>query len=165
MTRLSRATGALRDAGRPALVPFLTAGYPDRGTFRRLVAEAAASGCTILEIGVPFSDPVADGPAIQEASRQALEGGMTLVDAVALAAEAEREHGLAVVLMGYLNPILSFGAEAFADACARLMQEPELGPRLGEAARRLVREDFDLGSTVSFYREEFLSKLRPTILE
>ncbi len=118
MTRLDQAVNKLRDAGRPALVPFLTAGYPDRETFRRLMAEVAAAGCTVLEIGVPFSDPVADGPAIQEASRLALADGMTLVDAIALAGEAEREHGLAVVLMGYINPVLSFGAEAFADACA-----------------------------------------------
>jgi tryptophan synthase alpha chain len=117
-TLLSRLTAELRDAGTPAVVPFLTAGYPDAATTRRLLAETAAAGCRIVEIGVPFSDPVADGPAIQLASRQALDGGMTLAGAIALAGEAARDHGLAPVLMGYLNPVLTFGPERFATACA-----------------------------------------------
>lgn len=118
MTALDRIVNELRDAGRPTLVPFMTAGWPDVDTFRRLVAEAAEAGCRILEIGVPFSDPVADGPAIQVASAEALAGGMTLAGAIDLAAEARAEHGLAPVLMGYLNPLLSFGPEKFAFACA-----------------------------------------------
>ncbi|HPF70570.1 MAG TPA: tryptophan synthase subunit alpha [Candidatus Krumholzibacteria bacterium] len=117
-TLLSRLCADLRAAGTPAVVPFLTAGYPDAATTRLLLGEVAAAGCRIVEIGVPFSDPVADGPAIQLASRQALDGGMTLAGSIALAGEAARDHGLAPVLMGYLNPILSFGAERFAAACA-----------------------------------------------
>jgi tryptophan synthase alpha chain len=107
----------LKATARPSLVPFVTAGWPDVPTFKGLVAAAAAAGCRILEIGVPFSDPVADGPAIQAASAEALAAGMTLPKAIALAGEAHAEHGLEVVLMGYLNPVLSFGPERFADAC------------------------------------------------
>jgi tryptophan synthase alpha chain len=118
MTGLDRIVSELREAGQPALVPFVTAGWPDVATFRRLVAEVAGAGCRIIEIGVPFSDPVADGPAIQAASAEALAGGMTLAGAIGLADEARREHGLAPVLMGYINPILTFGPEAFADTCA-----------------------------------------------
>ncbi|MCP4571207.1 MAG: tryptophan synthase subunit alpha [bacterium] len=118
MTELTRLTRELRDAGETALVPFLTAGYPDLETSRRLIAETAAAGCRILEIGVPFSDPVADGPAIQLASSKALAAGMTLGKALDLAAEARREHDLRVVLMGYLNPVLAYGPEKFAKACA-----------------------------------------------
>jgi len=118
MTALDRIVNELREAGQPALVPFVTAGWPDVAIFRRLVAEVAGAGCRILEIGVPFSDPVADGPAIQAASAEALAGGMTLKGAIELAAEARSEHGLAPVLMGYINPVLTFGPEAFADACA-----------------------------------------------
>lgn len=118
MTELTRITQELREAGETALVPFLTAGYPDVATSRRLMAEAAAAGCRILEIGVPFSDPVADGPAIQLASSRALAGGMTLAGAIELAAEARRNHDLRVVLMGYINPVLAFGPEEFAAACA-----------------------------------------------
>ena len=118
MNSLHGTAAELKDADRPTLVPFLTAGWPDTATFRRLVAAAAHAGCRILEIGVPFSDPVADGPAIQAASAEALARGMTLGGAIDLAGEAHLEHGLQVVLMGYINPVLSFGPEHFAIACA-----------------------------------------------
>jgi len=118
VTALSNTVREMRETGQTALVPFLTAGWPDRDTFRGVVAEAAAAGCRILEIGVPFSDPVADGPAIQAASAEALAQGMTLTEAIALAGQAHSEHGLQIVLMGYLNPVLSFGPERFAAACS-----------------------------------------------
>ncbi len=117
-TLLSRTTERLRAAGTPAVVPFLTAGYPDLQTGRRLLAEVAKAGCPIVEIGVPFSDPVADGPAIQAASRAALDQGMTLGGALDLAGHAAGDLGLLPVLMGYLNPVLSYGPERFAAACA-----------------------------------------------
>lgn len=119
MSRLTDLTRQLRREGARTVVPFLTAGYPDRETFARLTGAVAAAGCRIMEIGVPFSDPVADGPVIQAASQQALAGGMTLFEALTLAGAAHRDHGLEVVLMGYLNPVLSLGAERFAAACAR----------------------------------------------
>lgn len=103
--------------GRKTLVPFLTGGYPDAATFAALLGEAAAAGCPLVEIGIPFSDPVADGPVIQDASRQALASGVTLKGVLAMAAAARRDHGLDVILMGYLNPILRFGGERFASAC------------------------------------------------
>jgi tryptophan synthase alpha chain len=118
MTTLARTAARLREERRTAVVPFLTAGYPDAPTFRRLVAAAAEAGVSILEIGVPFSDPVADGPAIQAASQAALAQGMTLEGALAEAGAAAREHGLQPVLMGYLNPLLAYGPERFAGACA-----------------------------------------------
>lgn len=117
-TLLSRTTDDLRAAGTRAVVPFLTAGYPDPATGRRLLAEVAGAGCRIVEIGVPFSDPVADGPAIQAASRAALDQGMTLGGALDLAGHAAADLGLLPVLMGYLNPVLTFGPERFAAACA-----------------------------------------------
>lgn len=116
--KLTDLTEGMRARGEKGLVPFLTAGYPDRATFSRLVAATAEAGCRVLEIGVPFSDPIADGPVIQAASQQALAGGATLGGALEMAGEAARDHGLAPVLMGYLNPILRYGAERFADACA-----------------------------------------------
>lgn len=119
MTRLAEITSGLRAEGTKALVPFLTAGYPDRMTFHRLTAAVAASGCRLMELGVPFSDPVADGPVIQAASRQALDQGVTLTEALTMAGRAHREHGLEIVLMGYLNPILHLGPETFAEACRR----------------------------------------------
>ncbi len=106
-----------RRRGGKLLVPFLTAGYPDRETFSKLLAAVAASGCRLLEIGIPFSDPVADGPVIQAASQQALAQGVNMPAVLEMAAEARDRHGLNVVLMGYLNPVLKFGAEAFAADC------------------------------------------------
>lgn len=119
MSRLDDITRGLRTDGTKTLVPFLTAGYPDRETFAQLVGAVARSGCRLMEIGVPFSDPVADGPVIQASSQRALAQGVTLTEAVAMAGAAHRDHGLEVILMGYLNPILSYGAEDFALACER----------------------------------------------
>lgn len=117
MTRLGTITAQLREQGVRPLVPFLTAGYPDEKTFLALMGAFARAGCTVVEIGIPFSDPVADGPIIQASSQRALENGMTLKKTIELAADAHKEHGLSVVLMGYLNPILHLEPEVFADAC------------------------------------------------
>jgi tryptophan synthase alpha chain len=118
MTRLERRCRALRAAGGKALVPYLTAGFPDEETSLALLAGAAARGCAAVEVGVPFSDPVADGPVIQQASQRALERGMTLVRALDLVRELAG-GGAAPVVMTYLNPILRLGTGAFADAAAR----------------------------------------------
>ena len=76
--RLGRLTTRLRADGVRPLVPFLTAGFPDRATSDALLGAVAAAGCPLVELGIPFSDPVADGPVIQAASQRALEAGMTL---------------------------------------------------------------------------------------
>ncbi|MFT5234513.1 MAG: tryptophan synthase alpha chain [Candidatus Krumholzibacteriia bacterium] len=115
--RLSQLTEQLRSEGVKPLVPFLTAGYPDEHSFLRVLKEACQAGCPLVEIGIPFSDPVADGPVIQASSQQVLAQGMNLRRTLELAAEA-REMGLAVILMGYLNPILKMGVAEFADGCA-----------------------------------------------
>jgi tryptophan synthase alpha chain len=142
MIRLTDLTRQWRREGRKTLVPFLTAGYPDRQTFAELTGAVARSGCRLMEIGVPFSDPVADGPVIQAASQQALAQGVTLAEALAMAGAAHREHGLEVVLMGYLNPILHLGAEKFAAACAAEnvagVIVPDLPPEEGAGLRDLL---------------------------
>lgn len=117
MTRLGQLTADLRAKGVKSLVPFLTAGYPDEKTFLNLMGAVAAAGCQVVEIGFPFSDPVADGPIIQASSQRALDQGMTLTRTLELAGQVQTDHGLAVVLMGYLNPILHMGPENFAEAC------------------------------------------------
>jgi tryptophan synthase alpha chain len=104
----------LRAHQRAALVPYLTAGFPDRSESLAAL-RAADQRADIIEVGVPFSDPVADGPTIQRSSHRALAGGMTLPGALALV----REAGLAspVVLFTYLNPVLAYGPDRFlADA-------------------------------------------------
>ena len=117
MTRLGQLTADLKARGVKPLVPFLTAGYPDEKTFLELMGAAADAGCRVVEIGFPFSDPVADGPIIQASSQRALDQGMTLSRTLELAARVQADHGLAVVLMGYLNPILHMAPEKFSEAC------------------------------------------------
>jgi tryptophan synthase alpha chain len=113
------AFGRAAQEGRAALVAYLTAGYPTPEATPGLVAALQAGGADLIELGVPFSDPVADGPAIQRASQRALEAGMTPEGCMALAA-ALRADGIAapLVLMGYYNPILSYGVGAYAARCA-----------------------------------------------
>lgn len=106
-------------AGRAALIPFLTAGFPDRQRFWQALEELDEGGADILEIGVPFSDPVADGPVIEEASRRVLAEGVNLG---MLLEELKRRKGnfkAGLVLMGYFNPFLQYGLERLAkDASA-----------------------------------------------
>lgn len=110
--RLDALWRALRAGGRAALIPYITAGYPDRAATRDMLARAPAAGADIIELGVPWSDPVADGPVIQASSHAALAGGMTAGGVLELLAAAR--PGAPVVLMSYLNPILRYGAERFA---------------------------------------------------
>jgi tryptophan synthase alpha chain len=140
--RLTRKVRELQAAGTKPLVPFLTAGYPDEKTFVALLAAVAAAGCPLVEIGIPFSDPVADGPVIQASSQQALARGMTLARTLVLARAAAIEHGLTVVMMGYLNPILRMGPEHFAGACAEARIAgviiPDLPPEEAAGIRALL---------------------------
>ncbi|MHB9149324.1 MAG: tryptophan synthase subunit alpha [Thermoleophilia bacterium] len=115
--RVETALRAKRAAGGKALVPFLTGEFPDGPTFERLLFGAEAAGADAVEVGIPFSDPAADGPVIQETSRLALEGGATVASLLARVA-ACRSRGLKVplLLMTYYNPILAFGPKAFCGA-------------------------------------------------
>lgn len=114
MTRLRELTESVRAREKKALVGFLTAGFPDEATFLDLLATASEAGCQIVEIGIPFSDPIADGPVIQESSKRALENGMSLRKALALAETAARTTPAALVVMSYVNPIMQMGLARFA---------------------------------------------------
>ena len=103
--------------GRTALIPFITAGFPEPERFAGIVSELDASGADIIEIGVPFSDPVADGPVVEEASRKALAAGVTLGWTLEQLAGLRLAAGL--VLMGYYNPFLQYGLERLAQDAAR----------------------------------------------
>ncbi len=114
--RIAAAFGRAREEGRAALIPFLTGGDPDAATTRALVLEVARRGADLVELGIPFSDPLADGGTIQRASQRALAGGFSLRRALELAAEIRRAAPVPLVFMSYVNPILRFGAGAFAAA-------------------------------------------------
>ncbi|MFZ5443714.1 MAG: tryptophan synthase subunit alpha [Myxococcota bacterium] len=100
---------------RKALVTYLMAG--DGDTVGHALA-CAKAGADVIELGFPFSDPIADGPVIQRAAQRSLAAGTTLPRTLALAAELRRHTDVPVVLMGYLNPVLSFGVERFVERCA-----------------------------------------------
>lgn len=115
-SRAERRFAALRDEGRGGLVTFLTAGDPDAETFFEILSGLPEAGADVIEIGMPFSDPMADGPAIQAAGLRALKGGMTLAKTIALVRRfRERDGETPVVLMGYYNPIYSYGVARFLD--------------------------------------------------
>ena len=105
---------AAKEAGRTALIPFITAGFPTLDSFWSVVRELDASGADVIEIGVPFSDPVADGPVVEAASREALARGVTLQGIMDLLREHKGEVKAGLVLMGYMNPFLQYGFERFA---------------------------------------------------
>ena len=119
MSRIAGTFAALREQGRRALVPFVTAGDPEPSVTVPLMHAMVAAGANIVELGVPFSDPMADGPVIQRASERALAAGMSLERVLAMVAEFRRDDGQTpVVLMGYLNPFEVAGYEKFATAAA-----------------------------------------------
>lgn len=104
---------------RPTLVAYVTCGDPDLATTREVALAAIAAGAAVLELGVPFSDPVADGPVIQRASERALRHGTSLGDVLQLAGELRRRTDAGMIVFSYLNPILQFGLERFCEAAAK----------------------------------------------
>jgi tryptophan synthase alpha chain len=119
VSRIDKVFKQLKEKGDKALIPFITAGDPDLATSRGLALEIAARGADLLELGIPFSDPLADGPTIQAASSRALKSGVHFGDVLALAGELRRETNIPLVLMGYYNPILQYGLEKAAAEAAR----------------------------------------------
>jgi tryptophan synthase alpha chain len=118
--RIARRFAELKAQGRAGLVTYLTCGDPDALTFTRLQAGLPAAGADLIEVGMPFSDPMADGPAIQAAGLRALKGGMTLAKTLDIVGTFRASDGATpIVLMGYYNPIYRYGAQRFvADARA-----------------------------------------------
>jgi tryptophan synthase alpha chain len=119
VSRIAGVFAGLRAKGRAALIPFVEAFDPDRETSLALLTGMAEHGADIIEIGVPFTDPMADGPIIQAAGRRALNAGASLRGVLQIVREFRLSNGhTPLVLMGYLNPILSYGVEAFAQDAA-----------------------------------------------
>jgi tryptophan synthase alpha chain len=118
MSRLDTTFASLRARGERALVAYVMAGDPSLAATRRLIVQAERSGVDVMEIGVPFSDPLGDGPVIQRAGARALAGGTTLVRVLELVAELRGAVSMPLVLMGYYNPVFAFGLKSFARAAA-----------------------------------------------
>ena len=118
MSRIAGTLDALLSKGRKALIPYITVGDPFADATPDIMHGLVAGGADIIELGVPFSDPMADGPVIQKACERALAAGTGLRDVLAMVTEFRRDNDTTpVVLMGYLNPVEIMGYERFADAC------------------------------------------------
>jgi tryptophan synthase alpha chain len=120
MTRIAARFAELKQAHRGALIPFLEAWDPDRATSMEILRGMPAAGADLIEIGMPFTDPMADGPIIQAAGKRGLKAGVKVRHVLTMVREFRRDDDATpVILMGYLNPILSYGPETFcADAAA-----------------------------------------------
>lgn len=145
MTTLADAFAELRSQKRCGFVPFIVAGDPDLETTAELIKVLAVTGATAIEVGVPFSDPIADGPVIQRAAQRALSRGVTLsaiFKMIKTAAEASR--AVPLVLFSYYNPILQFGLRKFADETARCdiagVLVTDLPPEAAEPLRLLLHD-------------------------
>ena len=113
---MSMLTKIFRDAGRPLLMPYAVGGYPDADSCLEILRTYVQNGADIIELGIPFSDPLADGPVIQAASQVALRQGVRPFQVLDLAGQAAGE-GAKIVLLSYLNTILALGADKFFDRC------------------------------------------------
>ena len=143
MNRLERHFQAARAANRKSLIVYLCAGDPDLTATEQLVPALAAAGADVIELGVPFSDPLADGPTIQRASERALRSGTTLTGVLELVGRLRRQGcEVPLVLMGYMNPIVRMGVDAFVARSAEVGVDGFIVPdlpleeaeTLGEAA-------------------------------
>ena len=114
MTRIETAFAALKEQGRPGLVAFVTAGDPDLESSSRIVNGLPQAGADLIEIGMPFTDPMADGPAIQASSLRALKGGQSMRKTLSLVENFRKQNdSTPIVLMGYYNPIYIYGVDKF----------------------------------------------------
>jgi tryptophan synthase alpha chain len=136
MSRIAGRFAALRARGERALIPFVTAGDPDLGTTEALVPALAEAGADLIELGVPFSDPIAEGPTIQRASERALAGGTSLRRVLELVKRVRAHCDVPLLLMGYANPFYAMGprnlAQAAAEAGVDGLIVPDLPPEEGE---------------------------------
>jgi tryptophan synthase alpha chain len=127
---------------------FFTAGYPTPDGTRQTILDLAAAGADLVEVGIPFSDPLADGPTIQASSHTALENGMSLEKLFAQLEGIRAETEMPLVLMGYLNPVLQFGMERFCERCAAVGVDgvilPDLPQSFYEKNYALLFERHDL---------------------
>ncbi|HRY30580.1 MAG TPA: tryptophan synthase subunit alpha, partial [Elusimicrobiota bacterium] len=142
MNRLDRTFSRLRRQKRKALIAYLTAGYPSPKEMDRTARLLEHAGVDVLEVGIPFSDPVADGPTIQYSSQKSLEKGTTLPRVLRWTRRFRKTSSLPVVFMSYLNPIHHYGYARFAKDAAKAGGDglivPDLVPEESRALRKLL---------------------------
>jgi tryptophan synthase alpha chain len=140
---LSRIASVFTRANHTALIPYITVGYPSVETTLKVVPLLAGSGCDIIELGIPFSDPLADGATIQRASYEALRQGVTPGVCFEVAQELRRQVEVPLVFMTYYNPVLKFGLEQFCSKCTKVGIDgliiPDLPPEEGQELEKSTR--------------------------
>jgi tryptophan synthase alpha chain len=143
MSRIADCFATLRARGEKALIPFVTAGDPDLATTELLVSALALAGADVIELGVPFSDPMAEGPTIQRASERALRAGASLRKVLQLVERVRGSVDAPIVLMGYANNLLAMGEQEFAEAAAAVgvdgLIAVDLPPEEGETLHAALR--------------------------
>lgn len=117
-SKITRTFEQARREGRGVLIPYFMCGYPTAEQSARLVLAAIEGGADIVELGMPFSDPLADGATIQHAGHSALEGGMTMQGCLEIAGQVAAQSNIPLILMGYFNPLLAFGQQRFCQLAA-----------------------------------------------
>jgi tryptophan synthase alpha chain len=146
MNRIDRKFNQLRKADKKAFIVFITAGYPNLSTTEKLILEFAKIGVDIIELGVPFSDPLADGPIIQEASQKALENRVHLIDILNLVRRVRKVVDVPICLMTYYNPVFCFGEQRFIQQALKCGVDgviiPDLPP---EEARAFIKHADESG--------------------
>ncbi|HEX3017502.1 MAG TPA: tryptophan synthase subunit alpha [Caproicibacter sp.] len=143
MNRIDRKFSQLKEKGEKALIPFVTAGDPDLETTEKLVLSMLDAGADLVEIGVPFSDPVAEGPVIQKASKCALDAGTTLVKIFETVKHLREKTDEPLLLMMYLNSIFRFGTERFFKLCSETGVDGVIVPDMPYEERDEIQETAD----------------------
>jgi len=119
MSRIDDVFKKARTEGKLAFIPFVTAGFPDEKKSKELIIGLSKAGVDLIEVGIPFSDPIADGPVIQATSNIAISNGMNIVNAIKMAGDLSCEISCPIVFMTYFNPIYRYGLERFAADCCK----------------------------------------------
>ena len=164
---------AARERGRPVFMPFMTAGIPDQDRSLAVFEQLAADGADAFELGIPYSDPLMDGPVIQAASARALDNGMTFLGGLELAGRVAAATAKPVIVMTYVNPILQAGADAFAAEAAALkiagviiadVPFEEAGPIKNALAEHGVGMALFAAPTTDEHRLRAMAEAQPTFI-
>ncbi|MFM9904232.1 MAG: tryptophan synthase subunit alpha [Pyrinomonadaceae bacterium] len=154
MSRISTKFRELEESRRKGFIPFVTAGDPDLTTSLSIILTLAELGADIIELGVPFSDPMADGPTIQRSSERALKNGTTLRNVIDLAAEFRKKSDVPIVLFSYFNPVLQYGLDGFGNDASNagidgLLLTDVIEDEAARISKRLAAKNIDLISLIA----------------
>lgn len=168
MNRIEKKFRGLKESGKKAFIAFITAGYPNLSATEKLIREFDKIGIDIIELGVPFSDPMADGPVIQESSFEALKKGVHLTDILNLVKRVRKGVSIPICLMTYYNPVFCYGEKKFVEAALRSGVDgiivPDLPPEEGRQLINLANKKgldviFFIAPTTSRERMKYIAKM------